>query len=162
RKEEDRKTEGRSGGTFEMISDSKFWKKELLREAAWLKKYSKSAPWNSAMLSRYEKSLFVGGFAVRKLLDSEKLTQKAKGLSVKATRYLWKGKPVTLLERYQLDCFYDFTKGEKCGLSSRDICNQLIHSFVFLPSFFEEDRGLHGFFLVSDKLRHCQVYFVTV
>jgi hypothetical protein len=146
-----------------MISDSTFWKRELLREANWLKNHT-APPIRSltaTLLSKFEKSLFLGALSIRKLLDSEKLTDKAKTRCVKAVKFLWDGKPVTLIERSQLDNHYDFSKGKTCTLGLRDFCNQLIHSYVFQLTFFDAEGGVNGFFLVSDRDRHSHVYFIN-
>jgi len=62
---------------------------------------------------------------------------------------------------YKLDKLYDLSRSTRLAISLRDFCNQMIHSFVFMPSM--NDRGgLHGFFVASDRQKNSSVLYFDI
>jgi hypothetical protein len=66
-----------SGGSQKgsmMISESHYWKRPLLRAATWLERLRIEDMNEERVLVRVERELFVGFYAIRKLLDTFKIS----------------------------------------------------------------------------------------
>jgi hypothetical protein len=141
-----------------MISESFYWKDELLRQSEWLHNRSAKGRWSAASLAKLERCSMVAAYAIRKLIESHKLTSRIANGTVSAVVYNMSGKPVTLLERHQLDVHFDLSNGRKRAVSIRDFCNQFIHSYVFMPCVFDDGK-LDGIFVASHRTRNSVLYF---
>ena len=59
-----------------MIWESQFWKEDLARLALQLKKRTGQRRWSERSLAKLEKEVFIGFYAIRKLLESKKLSER--------------------------------------------------------------------------------------
>jgi len=149
-----------------MIFESHPWKKDILAAAKFLKWASTAArEWDEERDYEFEKSVFVGAYAIRKLLDSYKVTDKTAGLSVPVSLYnKRKGAKPDILNRYDLHKLYVLTHPKKEQLPLRDICNQFIHSFIFVASH-RSRKGQQiptGLFFASDRFKEAGVYWLSL
>jgi len=102
--------------------------------------------------------MFIGFYAIRKLLDTVKVSESTKKAAYELP---WHPaiKPVDILNWHRLDELYDM---ESQGRETRDIrfiCNLFIHSFVFMVS---GDDRIDGVYVASDRTRNKKVYFVPL
>ena len=123
-----------------MILESRFWKDDLLAHAASLRARMAQQRWSHASFARCEQSIMLGFYAIRKLMEARKLPRRIRIMPVPMRTYPTRGTAATLENKDQLEELYDLEHGAACRRSLRFVCNQAIHSFVFL--------------LVTDELRH--------
>jgi hypothetical protein len=64
-----------------MIYESRYWKEPLLRAASWLEKLRVRDETIDVSLARVEREVFIGFFAIRKLLDTFKVSSSTKKLT---------------------------------------------------------------------------------
>jgi hypothetical protein len=141
-----------------MIHESSFWKDDLKARAARLVKRQSQRRWTEKSYALVEQELMLGFYAVRKLIESNKLSAEITGPHLPVLAFpLRKGSTVTLLNRNAIDDLYDFELPLTEQLLLRELCNQVIHSFVFLFSSDENGR-LTGVFVASDREKSHAVY----
>ena len=142
-----------------MIWESCYWKEPLLKAAKWLRSIRLGENTQERTYVRIEKEIFWGFYSIRKLLDARtKLSDHTYELrfSLKTFKNV---KKVDELNWHKLDELYDL---EDSNIEQRDIrylCNQFIHSFVFIPS---GETRLEGIYIASDRIRNQKLYFVSL
>jgi len=94
---------------------------------------------------------------VRKLIEAEKISTDNKSLKVSCYITPSNGKNVHRFNIASADRLYDFTKTRKSKLKLFDLCNQVIHSYIFDPTF-DQELNLVGFWVSSDYKRHTALY----
>lgn len=144
-----------------MIWDSWPWKREVARRAESLQRRANQNRWPESSLQKVEQDVFLAAYSIRKLVDSGKTSDEVESISLQVKTYPKRPTPVDFFNRDKIDEGYDLGAESNVMLNIREICNQIIHSFVFLPSFAEE-RALAGFFLVSDRAKDQQLFFLTL
>lgn len=144
-----------------MISESHYWKTDLLRLAAGLKKRTKQRSWSEASEARCEQAIMLGFYSIRKLIESAKLTHTIPEKEVDIFSYKATGEPVHLLNTSRIDELYDLDSPEPGTVSVPFLCNQIIHSFIFLMVF-DDKRALAGIFVSSDRERLNVLRFVAI
>lgn len=146
-----------------MIYDSYAWKRELrLKKNQLIKHNSKSAFDKNFDLAyhKVESAILYSAFIIRKLIESEKLSTVADAHSLSAKNYL----PIKRIDRLHHWCDEDCYDWEKSGsqtMTGKNICNQLIHSYV-MQLLFEEDAAVIGFFVSSDYDRNKGLFEVSL
>jgi hypothetical protein len=135
-----------------VIWESWPWKRELARLAAKMRRRMVQRRWSEASLAILERDVFVTGFAIRKLLDSHKLSDEAESIGIPATAHAARGRAVDIMNWHRIDELYDLGASHKLVISLRKFCDQVVHSFVFVPET-DEGTGLQGFFLTSDRCK---------
>ncbi len=143
-----------------MIWESMYWKKPLLRAASWLEKVKIDDETYEQTLVKVEKEVFFGFYAIRKLLDTLKVSDKTKNMSFSLKWYPCI-KSVDYMNAHRI---YELYELEKEGEEHRDIaylCNQFVHSYVF--QVVQNDKGnILGFFVSSDKTKQKKMYFISI
>jgi hypothetical protein len=147
-----------------MVWESGPWKCYLWRDAQTLeramsrKSLSGASERSQWALSRLERTVFTAALSVRKLADSEKLSDECLAYAVPAHRFAATGtKRPTSMNWHHFDEHFDMQTPTPCNLCTRDLCNTLIHSFQFFFAFSEE-RLLSGFMVSSDRKRTVCLY----
>lgn len=145
-----------------MISESKYWKDELLHVAKKLKTWKNLKNLNRLVQKSYliEKNIFIGAYSVRKLFDSFKVTTHLSTTSLNVIKYQPTGKNVTFTSRLDIEELFDLENGMSYQFSLREFCNQIVHSYVFVINY--ADYGLTGIYLTSDRERNSQLLYVAV
>ena len=69
--------------------------------------------------------------------------------------------PVDRLNWHRIDEFYDLEKPKNASLTALELCNRLIHSFIFVPDEGPR-RTIAGFFLASDQSRHRGLWYLEL
>lgn len=141
-----------------MISASRYWKDPLIRTAAWLERWRFKEECAERDMVRIERELFIGFYAIRKLLDTFNVSPETRRQTYSMLRHPSTG-TTDYLNWHRLDEHFDL---DSSTLEQRDItylCNQFVHSFIFTPAM-NEEGALAGTFIASDKIRLEKVYFV--
>jgi hypothetical protein len=123
-----------------VIWESSYWKEDLRRLAEKLKarKIQKKFPERS--LACLEKEIFIGCYIIRKLIGAKKLSDSIVRLKFPVRSHSSIGRKLTWFTwNRDFDRSYDFKNVHAEYISLPYLCNQLIHSFVFVPHF-----GRHG------------------
>lgn len=153
-----------------MIFDSYVWKDDLKKEVKKFSKFIKEtkirvAPPDSAIFFlKIEKFFFVTAYIVRKLKESNKLSDELTTTEIPVKKYLRKNKDEILdfLNNHHCERFFDFKKPQKTKLPCMTLCNYLIHSFIFDPVFDEKNWKVIGMQITSDKSKVEALYYVAI
>ncbi|WP_454688343.1 hypothetical protein [Achromobacter aloeverae] len=143
-----------------MIHESNYWKSDLLKLANTLERRLTQTRWNDKNLFTIEKEIFFGFYAIRKLIESKKISDSITQCKHKMKEFPYSGNSESLLT-YMKDNEYDLASGETAYLTTIELCNQFIHSYHFLP-FLPDEKHLIGFFFCSDRKRTSGIYMITV
>jgi hypothetical protein len=144
-----------------MIDDSYYWKIHLLRQSDELQKRMMQRRWPDSSLARFEQTIMLGFYSVRKLIESKKITNTAVKRSIPVYAYAPTGQKPHLRNWYKIDRLYALDKPAKQNVKLLFLCNQVIHSYVFLP-LFDEDGKLSGIFVVSDRERSKALFQISL
>ena len=144
-----------------MIYNSRYWKNKLL---VLYQKYTKSLKYinfeNKEDFVEYY--CFESAFIIRKLIDSNKLSNYCDSRAIGVNRYLIQdSKNVTIFNRDRVEKLYDFSKYNREDKKVRDICNSLIHSFCFTVLWDENFRESFKFLVSSDHDKDKYIYEVS-
>lgn len=142
-----------------MIWESHYWKDDLLKQAASLRKRIGQKRWPDASLARCEQTIMLGAYSIRKLIESRKLTDAVCKISLKAFQYPPTGRAVTFTNHHRLEVLYGLNEEKKTSIGLRSFCDQLIHSYVFALWF---EDSFTGRFLSSDRDRNKQLLAVPI
>jgi hypothetical protein len=117
-----------------MIAESTPWKQELSRNLELVKRWStKSHTQRGYFL--VERSIFLTGFIVRKLIENRKVTDRIRNKSVRCGSF----KPLRPLSDrvsrfsgvYDVGREYDLSNHQKLTLSLFDLSSEIMHSYAF-------------------------------
>src|SRR5262249_34944504 len=140
------------GRDHTMIWESGPWKRDIARRVARLKRRQRQRRWLEASLASVEQDIFSLAYAVRKLIEAGKVSDEVEAEPLSALEYHPLGRTVDIMNWHKLDELYDLETHKDKRITLRDFCNQIIHSFIFLPSM-GESGGLDGFFVASDRTK---------
>ena len=147
-----------------MVYESYPWKQDLLRRKRLFLKYNTVDCFEKNEDAAYtvlEKSVFYSAFIIRKLIDcGSKLSDEAENYTLKAKRY----KPLKEINRnrrWPEEDSYDWKRPQNVTKKGKDICNSLIHSYVFFFSY-DEGETVDGFFVTSDYDRNKALYYIAI
>jgi len=90
----------------------------------------------------------LGYYSVRKLHEARKIYTLTMKQQIVLRSHPCSKMPVTKLNYHNLDEIYELDKEKKKTRDFSFICNQMIHSFIFSPSF-DEFRHLEGVYFAS-------------
>ncbi|MGI5151381.1 hypothetical protein ACQEVC_34295 [Plantactinospora sp. CA-294935] len=152
-----------------MIAESYYWRRDLYRSAAELRRKEVQQYWSDASVALLEKALMIGSYSVRRLMDSNKLprayaerTIPAVALSplpINKRRYRYTP-PIDLPIASEM---FDFTSGNNQTIKVGFFLNQIIHSHTLLYGVSDEDSTTRVFILVSsdkDRWSHLRCFWV--
>ena len=146
-----------------MILESYPWKQDLLRRIALIKKYNSTEFFQKNEERAYtvlEKSIFYSAFIVRKLLDCKsKLSDDADKYSLNVQE-LAPLKTINFFNSHRIDQNYNWEKTRNATISGRDICNYLIHSYIFQFIYCDNPRLITSFIVASDRIKDRFLYMV--
>jgi len=144
-----------------MISESAYWKSDLLRQSFQLRKRVVQKRWPGGSFARCEQTIMVGFYMIRKLIEAKQLTDVVTGTCVPMRLYPSKGKTVTRLNNHKIDELYDLDAPEKQDLGLKELCHQFIHSYVF-TLVFDENGSLSMIWIASDHQRAKALFEIEV
>ncbi len=148
-----------------MIWESSDWKYELIKDADILQRWSKKRP-SSKQAILFEKKIMISAYAIRKLIEAEKI-----GSDIKTEYWYIKNKKFSikdntkqpdLLNWHQIDRFYNIEEsGKNNKIELPILCNLIIHSYVFCLS--QEDKDYtDGFFVTSGWEKNNGLYWIDL
>ncbi|MCE9562415.1 MAG: hypothetical protein K8U57_10210 [Planctomycetes bacterium] len=144
-----------------MILESHFWKVDLRKRAGTLRKFAKQKRWTESSHAKFEQTIMVGFYSIRKLIEAKKLSNTILKLQVPVKKYLGKGDGVHLLNCHKLDELYQLESGEAGTCNLMFTCNQIIHSYIFAP-LCGDDLRVCGFMVSSDRERNQRAFEIQV
>jgi hypothetical protein len=142
-----------------MISESHYWKSDLLKQAQSLRRRTNQKRWTETSSARVEQAIMLGFYAVRKLIEAKKLSDDVANQSLGLITHPWRGKAVTRINRFDYWELYDLDKSRTVSRSLAFLCNQVIHSYLFALSF-DDANSLDGVLVASDRERNQALYFI--
>lgn len=147
-----------------MIYESYPWKQDLLRWKRLIQKNNCAeflSEFDDRAYTTIEKAIFYSAFIIRKLIDCKvKVSDEVDEyiFHLKCTRPI---KNVDLFHRWPNDNCYNLEVEEERTKSGTDICNWLIHSYVFFLSY-GENGTIDGFYVSSDFDRNKALYRIEL
>jgi len=144
-----------------VIWDSNSWKRQLAADARYLERAMRDTTWSEDRFTALERRIFVSAYAIRKLMDSQKLSDELEGQPIRCKAYIATGMPVDVMNWDRIDQLYDFEKAVPSELSLREYCNQVVHSFVFMLRTTRRS-ALRGFFVASERVRKGKLYDLNI
>lgn len=152
-----------------MIWESHPWRAELCDVGDRLEQWSVQIDLDNALISfQLERDVMVSAYAIRKLLEARKLADSTAATRLDAETFPLIDRVPDAMNWHRLDEFYDFDTQGVEQLSLQDFCNQVIHSFIFMPETTGSEewsaapRSLVGFFVASDHRRSKKLYRLEV
>jgi hypothetical protein len=144
-----------------MIDDSVPWKEELLKVADRLEARKARRRWTERSSFLVERDLMVSAYAIRKLMDAYKLSDQILVQAAQVTKHELTGRIPDVMNFHRPWDHYDLDSGVNVDLPLRELCNQVIHSFIFTICQ-TEAGGFDGVLVSSDKGRPKFVYYVDI
>jgi hypothetical protein len=135
-----------------MIDESWYWRVDLRKRAASLRKRMTQKRWTATSSARCEQTVMLGFFSVRKLIESRKLTEDFASRQVQVDVYAPTGKHIHFLNVHKLEEAFDLQKNEARVVTVRHLCNQIVHSYIF-NFVFGEESFLEYILVTSDTSR---------
>lgn len=103
----------------------------------------------------------IGFYSIRKLVDARKIADNFSERQIEIIAYPWTGKPVTLINRHDFWELYRLDQPTPKKRRLRFLCNQIIHSFVYVINF-DEDKAFTGVSFSSDLERNKWLYYIDI
>ena len=145
-----------------MIWESSYWKEDLGRLANKLKARKVQKKFPERSLACLEKEIFIGCYIIRKLIDARKLSDNIVSLKFSVRFHSSIGrKPTWLTWNQDFDRSYDFKNVQAESMGLPYLCNQLTHSFIFVPHF-SRHGTLRGIFFNSDLTKSKKLYYLPI
>lgn len=147
-----------------MIFESYPWKQDLHRRKNLLLKYNKADLFETNEEGTYtviEKAIFYSAFIARKLIDcGGKLSDEAENYSMRvySVRPI---KRVDNMHRWPEEDSHDWDNEQETTVAGKNVCNWLIHSFMFYLVF-NEDGVVDSFSVTSDFDRNKILYRIPL
>lgn len=145
-----------------MISDSIPWREELWRVADRLEKKSKQQRWTERSSFLVERDFMTSAYAIRRLNEAHKIPDDLAKTKVPVIRHKRIGSVPDIWNRHEIWEHYDLENGVPDHITIPHLCNQLIHSFVWVLSVTEDTELFNGAFVASENERHKHLYFLPV
>jgi hypothetical protein len=145
-----------------MLYESQFWKEDLTKIAKRLKKRSRTPSSDEMAFVKTEKDIFIGFYMVRKLAESQKITDASANLEIDAISYPRLDERVDRINRSNWEELYDLENGQNIKVKIDFLYNQIIHSFIFSQIFEDENDTLVSIFVTSDRKRNTCIYEIKI
>jgi len=147
-----------------MVYESYPWKQDLLRRKRLILKYNTVEYFQKDEEATYtvlEKAIFYSAFIIRKLIDCfGKLSDDADRYTLSVIKFK-PLKEVNAFHRWPDESTHDWDHSQQKTVKGKDICNWLIHSYLFFFNYNEEET-IDGFFVASDYDRNKTLYYIRI
>ena len=144
-----------------MITKDEFWKRELVRVSERLALRRSQRRWTDASTAALERDVFVAAFAVRKLIESNCVSQGATGSGAVAVSYPRLSDTNLKDAVPHFSHHYDLGHGKRAMMAVRKLMDQFIHSYYF-SAFVPFGSQMMGIFFSSDSERKERLWYITV
>jgi len=110
-----------------------------------------------------EKFFFTSAFIIRKLEEANKLSDELISMQFGCIRHLriQHHTAVDSMNWHRFQRFYDLSQEDGVSLRLREICNSLIHSFVF-SLVTDDSHRLCGVFVNSNRTKEKFIYYIEL
>jgi hypothetical protein len=144
-----------------MIYESAYWKDDLLRAADELERRLTQSRWHPATFAGVEKTVMIGFYAIRKLIEATKLDDNTTKQNISLAKYPSTGKAVTRLNWTSYWELYDLGAPKRGTLPLVQLCHQFVHSYVFICEF-SELKAFTSVLVSSERERNRHLYSVSI
>lgn len=145
-----------------MVSESHYWKRELLKLSKKLTKRTlHNRFWTEAQFCTFEKEIMMGFYIIRKLIEAYKLSNQVVSTKVEGIKLANIGKIVHLMNNHKYYEYFDFDNPKQEKFDLLFLSNQIVHSYVFAPAF-DESFCLSAIHFSSDKDRNKWLYEISI
>ncbi len=145
-----------------MIHESYYWKQPLLESTKKFKEYENLSEINEETYVEIEKSIFIGFYSIRKLLESEtKITDDLKKQKYDLDCFPHIGNNVTWLNKHKVYELYNFDKPQSEKRHLWFIASRVIHSFIFNICI-NQNGGFDGILFTSDIDKNKKLYTLSL
>ena len=142
-----------------MIYESSPWKRELIKDADIIFRWSAKKTNSDYREFVLEKKIFLSAFSIRKLIDDCKITDKVKNHLLPCVEFKKiSERNINFTNRHRVPDYFDFScSTNKRSVRMYDLTNQIIHSVIFIFSFDEGTQEnklrvpVSGFLVSSDR-----------
>ncbi|MGZ8360434.1 MAG: hypothetical protein ACXWUX_07925 [Allosphingosinicella sp.] len=134
-----------------MIFESAPWRRDLLRDATVLERWL-AKPAGERRSVAIEKKMFIGAYAMRRLLESDKLSSSTETKNVRVDRFP-SVKDLEKHDRWNIHEHYNLVSGKPVSLVIPRLLNLIIHSFIF-QEWHDETENETNFVFTSDTKRN--------
>lgn len=144
-----------------MIWESHYWKTDLVRYAAGLRKRMRQRRWSEPSRVAVEKLVFLGFYSIRKLFEAKKLSSSLHHYSISIMVYPPTAKSVTHMNWHKTDQLFYLDREAPAKVTLPFLCDQVIHSYIFQLGF-TDDNALDFLLLSSDRQRSKGLQHIAV
>jgi len=147
-----------------MIYESYPWKQDLKRRKNLILKYNSEEMFeddNSSAYTIIEKAIFYSAFIIRKLIDCKGKVSDDVDSAVVNIYAIQPMKQVDMLNRWPEEDSHDWQNERKKIVLGKNVCNWLIHSYMFFLSF-NDDGIIDSFYVTSDFDRNKVLYRIPL
>lgn len=145
-----------------MINDSVPWREQLWRSADELERRKTQRRWTERTSFLVEREIMVGCYAIRKLYEARKVSDPLAARKWEVTRHaLTSARRPDIWARATPWEYYDLLHGTSAMVSITDLCNQVIHSYIWMLSA-TEAGDFDGIYVASDRQRLSGLFFIPL
>lgn len=146
-----------------MITEPQYWKTEILNCASSLRDKIDQKRWSSVSIGHLERMTMSACYGVRKLYESGYIDETKFHEPIQLRNHPTLGKGITSENWRDIDLYYDLKNSYVEDHKFSFLCNQFIHSFVFIPVLKGgSDNGLQGIAFNSDRSKKNSLYYVEI
>jgi hypothetical protein len=144
-----------------MIQDSIPWKEELLRVAARLDKKRVQKRWTERSGYLMERDIMISAYSMRRLIDAWKVSDGLSSRNFRVQRFPLLDRAPDFMNKYFFWELFDLDAATVVDLSLGNLCNQIIHSWMWSLSATEQDE-FDGIYVSSDRSCSSILYHIPI
>lgn len=149
-----------------MIYESHFWKIKIANRLKAFKAFLKSRKrYTETIGVEVEEFIFTTSFMVRKIGESNKLSDELERNPLRVSRYNSIKRMTHYLDRYDIPEYYDLNNGTEVEVTMKNLLNMFIHSYCF-HFYFDSPSDWKSFnfsiFINSDYSKDEFVYEIKI
>lgn len=144
-----------------MITEPEYWKSEILNCATSLRDKIEQQRWPRSSVGHLERTVMTACYGARKLHEAGHVDRDQFHAPVSVRVHSSLGSRITSENWRELDLHYDLNNAIQVQRKLSFVCNQLIHSFVFMPILSSaSNKGLSGIAFNSDRSSRDSLYYL--
>lgn len=146
-----------------MITQPKYWKLQILDCASQLRDKASQKQWTEISIGYLERIVMTACYSSRKLYESGHIEKDIFYSSISMTVHKSLGNKINENNWRKLDLLYCLDNADKIEKDFCYVCNQIIHSYVFMPVLKgKNDKGLAGIAFNSDKSSKKYLFYLEL
>lgn len=149
-----------------MIYESSDWKKELNSRVCSFKRFLKQRKrYTETVAVQIELFFFQTCFIVRKLSDSNKLSDEVEKFLMPVKEYPNRKKFYWYMDRYDIDEHFDLNNSKGSSITLRKLVNLGIHSYSFVIDDFDQDgwnKNDFSVYINTDYTKNILIYEIDI